>query len=309
MSKSKLVPSSKLSDLSDVRAFCLVVDLGSITQAAKSLGETKGSVSRRLSRLEGQLGALLVRRSARLVQPTDEGLAFRNKAGQALDLLDRAGEELQNAGDTPRGTLRVTAPQDLATSLLAPILPRFHELYPDIYVELLSTERLLDFDAERIDVALRGSWGLKDSSLKGKKLMDVTFGLYAAPSYLRAAGTPKCQEDLREHRFLFPFGAPGQTILPLQDRHGKPMNVRLTPHLWSNDGAFITEATLHGGGIALLPRPLARPHEARGALEPVLPEYRPQRNAALYVLQSATKFVPPKVRVFREFLDRELSSE
>src|SRR5512140_3468638 len=90
------------SDLLDLRAFCLVVDLGSVTAAAKTLGETKSSVSRRLTRLESRLGVTLVRRSTRLVQPTEEGSRYRLRVGRALELLEDATSELREAHAAPR---------------------------------------------------------------------------------------------------------------------------------------------------------------------------------------------------------------
>ena len=116
---------TQTKDLADLRAFCMVVDRGSITAAAKALGETKGAVSRRITRLERAVGSPLLRRSPRLVQATENGIAYRVQVGRALELLDDATTVLQDARATPSGVLRVTAPTDIGISLVAPLMADF----------------------------------------------------------------------------------------------------------------------------------------------------------------------------------------
>ena len=119
-------------EILELRAFCKVVDLGSITAAAKALGESKGNVSRRLTRLERGLGVALVRRSPRLVQATEDGLAYRMRVGRILELLDDASAAVQRAHGAPSGHLRVTAPIDLGLSIVAPLVTGFVERFPSL---------------------------------------------------------------------------------------------------------------------------------------------------------------------------------
>jgi len=175
------IPATIPDDLRDLRAFCLVVDHGSLTAAAKPLGETKGSVSRRLSRLESALGVPLVRRSPRLVQPTEEGVLYQQRVGRALELLEDATDALKEAQGHPRGRLRVTAPPDFAHTVLAPVFARFCEAHRDISLELILTDRQLDFDAHQLDVALR--------------LLDGQMGFVASPAYLEREGHPRRLAD------------------------------------------------------------------------------------------------------------------
>src|SRR5690625_2882886 len=122
--------------LEDIRAFCAVVELGSISGAAQHRGETKGAVSRRISRLEQRLGTLLLSRTPRAVTATEEGLAFHAKARDALDLLDDAAESARQSQAIPRGRLRVTAPHDLGLELLPPLMTRFRAEHPQIAIDL-----------------------------------------------------------------------------------------------------------------------------------------------------------------------------
>jgi DNA-binding transcriptional LysR family regulator len=145
--------------LDDVRAYCAVVEFGTVSAAARLLGETKGSISRRVSRLEKRLGVALLARTPRAVSPTEEGAAFFERARESLRLLDDAMEAAQAARAEPQGHLRVTAPVDFGMDVLPPLLVRFRALHPGITVELLLDDARLDLAANRIDLALRATPG------------------------------------------------------------------------------------------------------------------------------------------------------
>jgi DNA-binding transcriptional LysR family regulator len=273
------------------------------------LGETKSSVSRRLSRLEKALGVSLVRRSTRLVQPTEEGASYRLRVGRALELLEDATSELREARGTPRGLLRVTTPQDLATRVVAPHLVRFGERFPEVQVEMVLTEKPLDFDAHQIDVALRAAGALRDSSLIARKLRELGTGLVASPAYLKRHRAPREPEELQHHRLLImrPSGAPASLSLVRQGAERRQVDVRLDASVRAQDGSFIREVALAGGGIAILPAILIEQDLAEKRLVPVLRDYQVEMKVALYLLHPAMQFVPPKVRAFCDFMAEVLS--
>ncbi|WP_257451896.1 LysR family transcriptional regulator [Archangium lipolyticum] len=287
------IPATAPDDLRDLRAFCLVVDHGSLTAAAKQLGETKGSVSRRLSRLESALGVSLVRRSPRLVRPTEDGVLYRQRVGRALELLEEATDALKEAQGHPRGRLRVTAPPDFANTVLAPVLARFCEAHRDISLELLLTDRELDFDAHQLDVALRVASSLRDSSLVALRLLDVEVGFVASPAYLEREGHPRRLAELSTHRVL------------VMRRDGGPSSVRLVPGVVAQDGAFLRTLALAGAGIAILPMALVEPELAEGRLIRLLPEQDSPPRFSLFLLHPAAPLVPARVRAFRDFMARE----
>jgi DNA-binding transcriptional LysR family regulator len=290
------------TDLHDLRAFCLVVDLGSITAAARALAETKGSVSRRLTRLEKALGVALLRRSPRLVQATEDGVAYRLRVGRALELLDDANTQVQHGRAAPSGHLRITAPFDLALSIFAPLIARFSERFPAISIELLLTDAFLDFDAHQIDVALRATSSLQDSSLIAHKLDDVRGGLYAAPAYLKKHGTPAAAEDLERHRLLHFRAVRGVATLTLRRKgEDKPQRLRVRSVISATDFSFNRETALAGGGIAVLPTVVAKRDVTAGALVRVLPEYI-LIDAAIFLVHPGARFPPPKVQAFRDFM-------
>jgi DNA-binding transcriptional LysR family regulator len=289
-------------DVADLRAFCAVVDRGSITVAAKTLGETKGSVSRRLTRLERIVGVTLLRRSPRLVQPTEDGAAYRLRVGRVLELLDEAHAQLQHASEQPHGHLRITAPYDLATSVFAPHLAAFSQRYPDISLELLLTDALLDFDADQVDVALRAAATLQDSSLIARKLVDLEGALFASPEYLARSGTPTNPSALEQHRLLVVHAPRGVASFSIHKRGAKRRRrLRLRAAISASDYGFCRSVALAGAGIAVLPSPVALGDVEAGTLVPVLSDYV-LFEASTYLVYPATKFLPHKVKVFRDFM-------
>ena len=303
MKRSVAQVETSAIDVTDLRAFCRVADLGSITAAARALGETKGSVSRRLTRLERALGTELLRRSPRLVQTTEDGALYRVRIGRALELLEEANAEVQHRRAVPAGHLRVTAPFDLGVNVFAAPIARFVERYPTITLELVLTEALLDFDGHQIDVALRASGPvLQDSSLIAYKLDEVKGGLFAAPEYLAKMGTPKRPEDLAQHRLLLAGTHRGSSTLVMQRKGDeKATRLRVQAAISASDYAFGKEAAVAGGGIALLPCVIARRGIERGALTPVLGEYL-MLQGAVHLVHPGTRLLPPKVRAFRDFM-------
>jgi len=289
-------------DLLDLRAFCTVVDQASITASAKILGETKGSVSRRVTRLERALGVTLLRRSPRLVQPTEEGAAYRQRVGRVLELLDEANGQLQAESAEPRGHLRVTAPYDLATGEFAPHIAEFSRRFPGITLELLLTDAVLDFDAHQIDVALRAASAMRDSALIARKLVDVHGGLFASPAYLEGQGEPRKLSDLTRHRLLSVQATRGEGTWTLRKAGARQTHrLRVRVAIAASDYGFCREAARAGAGIAVLPSLVARQDVRDGKLAAVLPGYV-LFEAAAYVVYPATRFLPRKVRVFRDFM-------
>ncbi len=289
--------------LADLRAFLRVVDLGSMTAAAKSLGETKGSVSRRIARLEKVVGLPLVRRSGRKAAPTEEGILYRQKAGQALDQLEDALAVVRQGRGRPTGHLRVTAPVGIGTLVLGPMVGPFTEAYPEITMEILMTDVVLSFGQDRIDVALRLSMGLPDSSLVAHKLFDVWMRMVASPAYVARHGAPSHPGEMEAHRYLFPPSRGSTLVLSLAPVDGSraPTEHTVRGHVVSHDLLVLREAALGGAGITFLPPELARPDLDAGRLVEVMSEWRIVRPGAMDLVTGGGQ-LPPKTRAFRDFV-------
>ncbi|MFU8837088.1 MAG: LysR family transcriptional regulator [Thiohalomonadaceae bacterium] len=293
--------------IEDLRAFCAVIELGSISAAARQLGETKGSLSRRISRLEGRLGVRLLSRTPRAVSASEEGIAFYGKCRDALVLLDEAAEGARQSRVIPRGQLRVTAPYDIGLEVLPALLNAFHREHPQITVELLLNDATLDLAANRIDLALRATTGtLPDMGYRASALVEFGIRLYASPAYL--APHPPIQDPagLAGHALIASREDPrGAVQLRLYNHRGKRETRVFTPIMHVSDFAAAHRLLLTGAGIGAIPDLVAAPSLANGKLLAVLPEWELAR-AQLHAISVGGREAPARVRVFREFIRSHL---
>lgn len=294
--------------LADVRAFCRVVELGTLSAAARVLGETKGSISRRLRRLEQSLGLSLLARHPRSVSVTGEGQLFYGKAREGLLLLEEAAELARAHRSEPRGVLRITAPLDLGQEWLPPIIVAFARQYPQIRVELLLSDQRLDLASHQIDVALRATeGGLPDMGYSARPLTSLTMGWFAAPDYLAQASAPVCPEDLHAHALIL-AGAGAQGCRVRLRQGGVEEQLTLWPRLQTLDFASVLRLTLCGGGLGLMPSLVAAQGVARGDLLPVLTDWQAPA-AELYLITHSGLRAPARVRAFKEFLLAALATD
>lgn len=290
--------------LEDLRAFCAVVELGTVTAAARTLHETKGALSRRLSRLETRMGVALLARHPRAVSPTEEGLAFYAKAREALALLDDALQDAHQARQLPAGHLRVTAPLDIGIELLPALISAFRLQHPQITIELLITDAALDLAAHRIDLAIRAAVDpLPDMGYHASRLAQLRLQLYAAPAYLARRGAPPSLQALVEHDVLRAHDH--SPTLRIHDRLGRLEQVAVRVAVRSSDYASLLRLCLAGAGIALLPDRIAAAAVAQASLQPLFADCWESR-ATLYAVSLGGREAPARVRVFREFLRARL---
>lgn len=293
--------------LEDVRAFCAVAEFGTVSAAARHLGETKGGVSRRLSRLERRLGVRLLARTPRAVTPTEEGLAFHTKAREALAWLDDAAEGARQSQAVPRGHLRVTAPVDFGMEVLPELVVRFRAVHPQITVELLLTDAPIDLAAHRVDLALRATVDdLPDMGYRASTVTRFRIGLYASPGYLKArGGGPARPTALADHDLVVAQEFTGAAQLTLTDGRGRSSEVITRPVVRTSDYASALRIAAAGSGIAPAPDLVAATSLASGAVQRVLPGWHVS-DGTLYAITLGGRDAPARVRVFREFMRESL---
>jgi DNA-binding transcriptional LysR family regulator len=286
--------------LENIRVFVRVVELGSLSAAGRHLRLSPAVVSHRLQQLEGHLGARLLNRTTRQVQPTEQGLVYYQACQDVLGALERAESAIADAGGTPRGSLRVTAPLGFGRQVLAALLPAFQTLHPEVDVRLRLSDHLIDLLQEAVDCAIRMAV-LADSSLIVRKIADCPRVLCAAPAYLEAHGRPAAPEDLLEHRcLLLRFAGSQQFRWTLTTPDG-PVTLPVTGPLDADDGDVLTTWALIGQGIALKPLWEVGAHLRAGRLEAVLPDFPPE-PAVLAVLYPHRRLLPAKVKAFADFM-------
>jgi LysR family transcriptional regulator, regulator for bpeEF and oprC len=199
--RSQIVNNAVMDRFAAMQIFVKVADTGSFTAAAAALDLPKGSVSQQVSRLEAHLGVRLLQRSTRRVRLTDDGAAYYARVRALLDDLGELEGGLVDAGRRPRGRLRIDVPAAFAVLWLVPALPDFHARYPDIRIEVGSSDRPVDLIAEGVDCVIRGG-DVYDESLVGRPLDRLELFTLASVDYLRARGTPTHPAELREHALV-----------------------------------------------------------------------------------------------------------
>jgi DNA-binding transcriptional LysR family regulator len=293
-------------DYNDVPLFVRVVETGSFTAAAATLGREKSAVSRSIARLEDDLGVRLLQRSTRRLSLTDAGQAFYERVRGAVSGVEEAANAAQDLGTEPRGVVRLSGPPDIDSMGLPEMLAEFGSRYPKIHVELALTARAVDIVGEGFDLALRGG-KLADSRLVARKAGVTALSLFASPDYLKRRSRPRTLADLANHECVLFRGHGGRATWTLDGPNGKE-SVEVTGPMSVDHLAFAARAVAAGVGLGLLPVPLVHAVARTGPLEVVLPEYK-ITGAALYVVLPSSSFVPTRVALLRDFLVERLSAQ
>ncbi len=285
-------------DLNRIAVFARVAEAGSFTAAAAGLGVQKSSVSRSVAALEAELGIRLLQRTTRRIALTDAGRAYYERAREALGDLEEAHRAVSALGSEPSGTVRITAPSDMAADLAA-VTDAFLRAHPRVRIEVMLTARLVDLVKEGFDLAVRGGV-LTDSPLVSRKVGATDLGLFAAPSYLAHAGRPRRVADLARHECILYRAGGGETTWHLAGPRGEE---RVTVHgrAEGDEFAFVRSMALAGFGIALGPLPMFAAAARDGALERVLPQHA-VRGAPVHVVWPSRRFEPVAVARLRDAL-------
>ena len=288
-----------MSLLENIRSYVRVVELGGLSAAGRHLRLSPAVISHRLQQLEEQLGVRLLNRTTRQVQVTQQGEVFYQGCLEVLAALERAETAVSEAGASPKGTLRVTAPLGLARRWLAPLITEFRAQYPHVEVRLRLSDHLLDLVKEGVDVAVRVAV-LRDSSFVMHKVADCRRILCAAPAYLQRHGVPRLPDELFRHNcLLLRFPGSQQFAWTLQSQEG-PVKLAVSGRLDADDGDVLTGWALAGEGIVLKPAFEIAGELRSGALVPVLEDFPPE-PATLAVLYPSRQLLAAKVRAFVDF--------
>ena len=281
----------------DYALFVRVVANGSIAAAARSLGLSPASASRRLQRLEARLGARLVQRTTRRLALTPAGERFHADVVAILAAVEAAEARLAGAAAVPAGVLRVSAPTSFGRLHIAPQLHRFLDAHPRVALSLDLSDGFVDLVAGGIDVAVRIAAAVPPG-LDAHRLGDSRRVLCASPGYLAAAGMPRRIGELGAHRLLAAAGQMPWRLVSGTRRE----SVDRVSHVSTNSSELVRELALSGVGIAL--RSLWDVGEAlrTGALVRVLPEWEGMLDVAIWAVHPRAPIVSPAVRAFVAFL-------
>ena len=282
-------------DLNEIAIFVKVVQTGSFNQAAKQLGMPNSTVSSKVSSLERRLGVTLLHRTTRKLHITQAGQAFFEKCLAGIAELKNAEEEVTMNQGEPQGTLKITAPSVLGSSLLPEILAKFAAKFPKVQLDLILQDRLVDIIEEGVDLAIRAG-ELKDSSLIAKKIGVSYFAPFATAGYLKAHSKPTHPKDLRNHRCL-QFAPMGKEKWELVSKEKQKVSIPMSGNIIADDLNTIKELALAGAGIALLPTFMCGPELKKNKMIRVLPEWRSDVRPLSFVYP-AQRFTNPKLQAF-----------
>lgn len=293
-----------MTAINDLEIFARVARTGNMSAAGREMGLSPAVVSKRVSLLEDRLGARLFQRTTRQLTLTETGEGYYKRVVDILSLVEEAEDFVSRRITTPRGQLKVTAPTSFSRLHIAPYLPEFVNLYPDIDLDFQLTDNMTDIIKDGFDLAIRIG-ELQDSSLVAKKLAPDDRVLCAAPSYLKREGKPKALAELERHNCL---SAGAQDLWRLEGPGG-PASIRTNGNISSNSAEFVRQALQAGLGIGFRPTWDIASELANGTLEVILPEYRGSSNIGIYAVYPSREFMPTKVNVFIEFLAERYGAE
>jgi DNA-binding transcriptional LysR family regulator len=291
-----------MMDLNELHVFTKVVESGSFVGASRALGMPKSTVSRKVSELEERLGARLLQRTTRKLSLTDVGHTYYLHAARVVAEVEAAERAVTRMQETPRGLVRMTTP--LNFGFLAPILASFMRRYPEVQIELVGADRLVDLIEEGFDVAIRAG-ALEDSSLVARSLGKIESFLVASPAFLRRHGMPKKPEDLASYDCVA-FGAGSERASWRLTRDGKTTTVDVHPRFVVNDFEFLDEAARSGLGIAALPIFRCSDDLRTKKLRRILPEWC-ARTSPLHAVYPSARHLSPKVKALLDHLGEQMT--
>lgn len=298
-----------MNQLREVEVFLQVAELGSFTAAAQALRIPKSSATTLVQALEARLQVRLLHRTTRRVSLTPEGALYYEEAGRLLRGMADLEASLGRAAASPRGRLRVDVPASAGRHLLAPALPSFLARYPDIVIELGSTDRPIDVLGEGVDCVLRGG-DLHDETLVARKLAELPVLTCAAPSYLAQRGTPSSPAELAGHVFVNYFSSKTGRVFPVDfARQEESYELRPAHRVAANDADTWVALALAGLGILQAPCSVGlRDAVERGALVPLLLDWESE-GLPVFVMYPKTRTLAARVRVFVDWVTELYQAE
>ncbi len=292
----------RLPDLEAWAIFASVVEHKSFSAAADTIGLSKATVSKAITRLEAHLGQSLFHRTSRRLALTEAGKPLADHAARILAEARAAEESANDSASAPTGRVRLAVPMSFGITNVAPLLAEFLAAHPGIEIELHLSDARVDIVAEGFDVALRIA-SLPDSSLRARRLCGITTHIVASPAYLAARGTPTHPAQLGEHSL---FGYTNVTGPWRFQRGGEgDVSVRAQGQLSANSGEALVPALIAGLGIARLPSFIIAEHLASGVLVEILADWAPP-PIGLHLLTPPSPLRPARVEALIAFLGQRL---
>lgn len=295
-----------MSKLTEMEILADIVATGSFSAAARLRSLTPSGVSKLVMRLEDRLGILLFTRDSRQVVLTPEGHAYYDGVRKVLDAIEELEAETESARKVA-GRLRILCSSSIGTRLIAPHMAEFSALYPDLELEfLVNAQELRNLDGS-IDVALYNA-ELASSSLIARRIATTQHVICASPGYLERHGTPRHPDDLARHRCLNFVWDVVCNSWPVMDRetHAR-RRISIDAQFTANNSEMILALVRGGCGIARFAQFQVSEEIQEGRLVPVLEDFTPRSDQAIYAVYHSRRYVNSRLRAFLDFIEQKFA--
>ncbi|MEN2471698.1 LysR family transcriptional regulator [Burkholderia sp. GS2Y] len=297
---------SKLPDFEGFAMFAKVAEEGSFAAAATAMGVSVATVSRAVTRLEERLGGRLFNRTSRRLALTDYGHTLIERAAKLYADAEDTEDFARETSSRPRGLVKLAAPLSFGARWVAPLLPEFFEIYPDISVDLHLTDTHSDLIGEGFDAALRIAI-LEDSSLVARLIAPVRRFVVASPDYLSRHGRPRHPQELGAHPCLTYANRNQRDVWRFTRQDGETCAVTPGGMLRGTSVEALLPTVLAGLAITELPEFAATPYFTDRQLEPILTDWRLPEGGLYFVTPSA-RARPAKVSALADFFIARLAT-
>jgi DNA-binding transcriptional LysR family regulator len=291
------------STLDEMFVFVTIAEVGSLTRAAEKLYRPTSAMSNVLRRLEQKLDTTLIRRTTRALEITEEGQIFLEHARAIIASVELAEEQTVAHREQLAGQLRINAATPFMQHVIAPMIPEFRGRYPEIEIELNTSDEIIDLIEHRTDVAIRIG-PLQDSSLNARKLGSSRLRILASPDYLKRAGTPVTPADLAGHTLLGYSQLDSLNLWPLRD--GARETYRAQPQVRASSGETILALATDGAGVACLGDYMTVGARRHGALVELLAEHTIERFRPIHAVYYRNARLAARIAAFLDFVAEHL---
>lgn len=285
-----------MPDLSQMEAFVLTSELGSLAAVARKLGVSPAAISKQISRLEKELGLQLLVRSTRRIELTDVGINYCLQCRRILEEVEVASALISQVKAVPYGILKIVSGRHFANAYIIPHMKEFLLKYPKIELNLELAERIPDLNVETIDVLIGMSISATGDAIQ-KRLATTSYSFCASPNYLKQFGIPEKPEDLKNHRYITHSMRKPDDELVFQNKE----IITLTPYIRVNDAQTMLNFALDGLGIVKLHHYVVKEQLERGKLQELLSTYS-HSEIPIYVAYPQRRYIPSKTRCFIDFI-------
>lgn len=292
---------STIESLDDITTFVKVIEEGSFQGAGKVLGISKSLVSKRVTRLEEQLGVQLLNRSTRRLDLTEAGQNYFEKVKSIPLQIDAARESTLPLSDGMEGELKLVVPLGFGMSMMQALLPKYMADFPNVTIQMKSIQEPLTCMNENFDIIVSGKRPherFPDSNLISKPLLDLPAGIYASREYLEKNGTPKHPDDIKNHQCICYIGG---NNWPFLDKDGNTYEVHVQPYFRANNSPLLAQVVLADQGICYGFDYMFEPEDfASGKIVKIMGQHVLDVLLNCHLFYPNTDYLPAKTRVMIE---------